>query len=284
VTGFDVDLTHWNEYRDTRTIDANLQYNPATGYNLSNGAVPIRPNPAYGGVFQFTSDGKRDQTAIASSLTRRLKNKVQAGVTWTLMLEMKDNGTIGYGTQPANNPFDYLDGEWATSVDFQRNTVRTWALAQLPFGVNASVSYFYGSGNRFNDTIATAPYGKTGNNRLNLAGNGGVEPTITIPAAVIDRWDGPATIASGQVIPRNALQGLPLHKVDLHATKDFALGVGHAKAQVIGEVFNLFNHANYGAYNTALNPANPSTFGTPATNAGTAYVSRQGQLGFRVTF
>ena len=33
VTGFDVDLTHWNEYRDTRTIDANLHYNPATGYN-----------------------------------------------------------------------------------------------------------------------------------------------------------------------------------------------------------------------------------------------------------
>jgi hypothetical protein len=56
ITGFDVDLTHWTEYRDTRTIDANLQY-PATGYNLSNGAVPIRPNPAYGGVFQFTSDG-----------------------------------------------------------------------------------------------------------------------------------------------------------------------------------------------------------------------------------
>ena len=66
VTGFDVDLTHWDEYRDTRTIDANLQYNPATGYNAANGAAPIRPNPAYGGVFQFTSDGKRDQTAIAS--------------------------------------------------------------------------------------------------------------------------------------------------------------------------------------------------------------------------
>ena len=155
VTGFDVDLTHWTEYRDTRTIDANLQYNPATGYNAANGSAPIRPNPAYGGVFQFTSDGKRDQTAIASSLTRRLKNKFQAGVTWTLMLEMKDNGTIGYGTQPANNPFDYLDGEWATSQDFQRNTVRMWGLMQLPWGINTSVTYFYGSGNRFADSIAT---------------------------------------------------------------------------------------------------------------------------------
>jgi len=152
------------------------------------------------------------------------------------------------------------------------------------------VSYFYGSGNRFNATIATAPYGKTGSNRLNLAGNGGAEPTILIPAGIVDRWDGPTTFASGAVIPRNALEGLPLHKVDLHATKDIPLG-GRAKAQVIGEVFNLFNHANYGAYNASLNPAAntaattaTSTFGLPATNAGTAYVSRQGQLGFRVTF
>ncbi len=290
VTGFDVDVTHWTEYRDTRTTDGNLIYNPATGYNVANGAAAFRPNAAYGPVFVFTSDGKRDQTQMASSLTRRMKNHFQAGITWTYMFEMKDNGTVGYGTAPANNPFDYLNGEWATSLDFQRNTIRTYALAQLPWGINTSVSYFYGSGNRFNDTIATAPYGKTGNNRLNLAGNGGPEPTIVIPAGILDRWDGKATYASGEVIPRNALEGLPLHKVDLHVTKDIPMG-GHAKAQVIGEVFNLFNHANYGAYNTSLNPAAntaatsaTSTFGLPATNAGTAYVSRQGQLGFRVTF
>jgi hypothetical protein len=112
VTGFDVDLTHWTEYRDTRTIDANLAYNPATGYNLANGAVPVRPNPADAGVFQFVSDGKREQTAISSSLTRRLKNRFQAGVTHTLMLEMQDNGTVGYGNAPANNPFDYPMVKW----------------------------------------------------------------------------------------------------------------------------------------------------------------------------
>jgi hypothetical protein len=286
VTGFDVDLTHWDEYRDTRTIDANLQYNPATGYNAANGSAPIRPNPAYGGVFQFTSDGKRTQTAIASSLTRRMKNKFQAGVTWTVMLEMKDNGTIGYGTQPANNPFDYLDGEWATSQDFQRNTIRMWGLMQLPWGFNSSVTYFYGSGNRFSDSIATAPYGKPGTNRLNLSATGGASPAITIPAAVLDRWNGPAVINSGDVIPRNALEGLPLHKVDLHVTKDIKLARS-AKVQLVAEVFNLFNHGNFGSYNTSLSPTAAATtalFGTPNQNTGTAYVSRQGQLGFKVQF
>jgi hypothetical protein len=286
VTGFDVDFTHWNEYRDTRTIDANLAYNPATGYNLANGSAPIRPNPAYAGVFQFVSDGKRDQTAIASSLTRRMKNRFQAGVTWTLMLEMKDDGTVGYGTSPANNPFDYLNGEWATSVDFQRNTIRTWALVQLPYSINTSVTYFYGSGNRYADSIATAPYGKPGTNRLNLSATGTSAGSITVPAAVLDRWDGPAVITPGSVIPRNALEGLPLQKVDLHITKDFKIA-GSTRVQLVAEIFNLFNHANYGAYNTSLSPTAAATtalFGTPNQNTGTAYVSRQGQLGFKVMF
>jgi hypothetical protein len=286
VTGFDVDLTHWTEYRDTRTIDANLVYNPATGYNLANGAAPIRPNPAYAGVFQFVSDGKRDQTAIASSLTRRLKNRFQAGLTWTLMLEMKDNGTVGYGTAPANNPFDYLDGEWATSQDFQRNTIRLWGLMQLPYGFSTSVTYFYGSGNRFADTIATAPFGKTGTNRLNLTAAGGPTTAIVIPASVLDRWDGPAVINSGDTIARNALEGLPLHKVDVHLTKDIKIS-GATRVQLVAEVFNLFNHGNYGSYNTSLSATSAATtalFGTPNQNTGTAFVSRQAQLGFKLAF
>ena len=71
VTGFDVDLTHCNEYRDTRTIDPNLFYDPATGYNRN--PAPGRPNPAYGQVLAFTSDGHRDQTQLATGLTRRLQ-------------------------------------------------------------------------------------------------------------------------------------------------------------------------------------------------------------------
>jgi len=219
-------------------------------------------------------------------LTRRLQKKFQAGLTYTVMLAMHDNGTLGYTNPTANNPFDYLDGEYATSTDFQRNTVRAWTLYQLPFGISTSVSYFYGSGNHFAASIATTPYGKTGTNRLNLTSAGGASPSITIPAAVADRFDGPSVISSGTVIPRNALEGLPLHKVDLRLTKDFHL-YRTAKVSLIGEVFNLFNHANYGSYNTSLNPTNPVTtglFGTPVQNTGNAYVPRTGQLAFRIGF
>ena len=202
-------------------------------------------------MLTFVSNGHRDQTQLAMGLTRRLKNRLQAGATDTLMFSMRDDGGIGYTAPGANNPFDFVDGEYATSAAFQRNTVRTYALYQLKWGIATSITYSYGSGNRFNASISGTPYGKVGTNRLNLTNAGGTANPIVIPAGVADRFDGPPTIASGTVIPRNALLGLPLHRVDLRMTKDLTLG-GSRKATLIAEVFNVFNHANYGSYATSL--------------------------------
>ena len=166
----------------------------------------------------------------------------------------------------------------------------------MPWGVSASVSYFYGSGNRFAASIAAAVYGKPGTNRLNLTAAGAPTNTIVIPATatlangdVIDiasRFAGPSTIASGDTIPRDALEGLPLHKVDLRITKDVRL-VGSAKISLIAEFYNLFNHHNYGSYNTSLSATAPATtalFGLPQQNTGNAYVPREAQFAFRVGF
>src|SRR5262249_53362535 len=114
VTGIEADLTHYNEYRDTRSIDANLTFNPATGYNnlVSSG----RPNPAYGQVLAFTSDGRKDQTQISTGITRRLQKKFQAGLTYTLMLSMHDGGTRGYTNPTAHHPLHYLERQHAPSA------------------------------------------------------------------------------------------------------------------------------------------------------------------------
>jgi hypothetical protein len=299
VTGFEADLTHFNEYHDTRTIDPNLFYNPATGYNANPAAVngiANRPNTAYTQIAYFVSTGHRDQTQVSMALNRRFKNNFQSGVTYTYMVSMHDDGTIGYTSPGQNNQFNYLDGEYATSTDYQKNTLRLWTLYRLPFGVSASVSYFYGSGNQFAAAIAAAVYGKPGTNRLNLTAAGGPANSIVIPTTatlangdVIDiasRFNGSSTINSGDTIPRDALQGLPLHKVDLRLTKDIKL-VGSAKISLIGEVYNLFNHHNYGSYNVNLSSTAPATtalFGQPQQNTGNAYVSRQAQFAFRIGF
>jgi hypothetical protein len=194
VMSVESDLTGWDWYRDTRSHDPNLFFDPTTGYNVDPRFG--RPNPAYGQISYFTSNGRRDYLGLSNGFTRRLSHSFQGGVTYTLMFFMHDDGTIGYSSSAANNDFTAPGSEWATSTDFQRNTVRAWALYQLPWGVSISGAYFYGSGNRYATTVSGTPYGKPGTNRLNLGA------PILIPQAVVDRFDGPAVIATGAVAPR----------------------------------------------------------------------------------
>lgn len=278
VTGFEADLVHYNMYRDMRTVDPNLVYDPVTGYNRGN----ARANPQWGQIVYFLGTGRQNYTALATGLNRRLNRGMQGGVTYTLMLQMHDDGGASLTNPGANNQFDYLDGEYATSTAFQRHTLRLWGVFELPWGFSTSATYSYGSGNRFAATIPTAPFGKPGQNRLNLAANGGAAPTITVPQAMADRWDGPMTIASGEVIPRNALLGTPYHRLDLRLSKDIRL-FGRARLSLIGEVFNAFNHANYtGFFNqlSATNAATTARFGQPSA----ASIPRQAQLGFRASW
>jgi hypothetical protein len=167
--------------------------------------------------------------------------------------------------------------EWSFATGFQRHTLRGNGVVNLPWGVSLSGIYSYGSGSHFATTISNAsgtPYNKPGTNRLNIG------PPITIPADVQNRFEGPAVIETGQTTPRNALVGLPIQKVDLRLTKKIKL-VGQSNVSTIAEVFNLFNHANYGAYNGQLPSA---TFGLPAQNPSGSYRSRTGQLAFRLQF
>src|SRR5262249_38830121 len=271
VIGIESDLTAWHWYRDTRTHDPNLFYDPATGYNIDPKFG--RPNPAYGQIAWFTTTGQRSSRVWPTSFTRRFRNNFQGGITDTLMFYMHDDGTIGFTTSAANNEFD-RDGEWARSNDFQRNTVRLWGVYQFKGGLSASGAYFYGSGNYYGDTVPGSPYGKPGTNRLNLGA------PIVIPATMLDRWNGPAVIETGMVAPRNALQGTPLHKVDLRLQEEIKLS-GKARLQLMAEVFNIFNHDNFGTFVTLISNA---SFGQPRQNLNNAYVPRSGQLGFRLSF
>jgi hypothetical protein len=86
-------------------------------------------------------------------------------------------------------------------------------------------------------------------------------------------------------VPRNALRGFPLHRVDLRVAKDVPLA-RTVKITGIAEVFNLANHASYGSYTGTVDAP---TFGRPVAVAsfsglGTAYVPRAGQLAFRLSF
>jgi len=280
VMAFDADLVGWEFYRDQRNNDVNLFYDPVTGYN-KDWRTAGRPNPTYGYVATVNGNGRRDYLALATSFTRRLKDNLQAGATYTLMFYQRDDNLGGSGAlgSSASNPFNNLEGEWATSTDFQRHTLRAYALYQLPWDFAVSGLYLYGSGNRFSTTLSSLGYNGGGANRLNLGA------PITIPEAMRDRFDGPSVIPTGTEVPRNALKGLSLHRVDVRLTKDIKLP-NDFRISLIGEVFNLTDHANYGSYNGVVDS---NTFGQPLaiysfSGLGTAYVPRTGQLAFRLSF
>jgi hypothetical protein len=139
--------------------------------------------------------------------------------------------------------------------------------------VSLSGAYLFGSGNYYTTTYAANPFGGPGTHRY-------VTRPLTVNPAVLDRFDGKATYAVGEVIPRNALKGLPLHRVDLRLSKDIDLP-GGVKLTGIAEVFNITNHKNYGAYNGQINS---TTFGEPRQNLLNAYQPRVMQLAFKVSF
>ncbi|MGA2236713.1 MAG: carboxypeptidase regulatory-like domain-containing protein [Terriglobales bacterium] len=278
-TSFDVDLIGFQWYHDEEDYDPNLFYNPATGYPLPPQTAG-RPNPTYGPVWQTVSTGRRNYLALASSFTRRLQHGVTAGAAYTLMFYANDNSIPGSGATsgPANNQFCYLSCEWSRSTDFQRNTLRAYSTVELPKGFSVTPLVFYGSGNYFTTSLAQLPFTE-GTDRLNT------KAPITVPSNILSRFNGPAVIATGAIVPRDALKGLAVARLDLRLNKTFSIGE-RVRATLLGEVFNLTNHKNYGSYNGVLGTP---TFGEPVQTAifggsGTSYAPLTGEFGFRVTF
>jgi hypothetical protein len=74
--------------------------------------------------------------------------------------------------------------------------------------------------------------------------------------------------------------GSPIHRVELRLQQRVRLG---DRAAISGymEVFNLFNHANYGSYDVT---ETSKTYGQPISSPNLSYAPRTLQLGFRFTF
>ena len=227
----------------------NLTYDPATGVNYPFTDISRRPYPDFGLINQFRSEGWSNYHALQTAVTKRMSNRWQASATY-LLARLKD-------AQSSPAPFNVapdLGGEYSLAASDQRHRAVFNGIWQLPHAFQLSGLYFFGSGERFSTS-----YG--GDLRATGATGGRLRP-------------------DGTIMPRNVLVGDPIHRVDLRIQRRFALAT-HASFDGIVEVFNLFNHANYGSYVTAESNAR---YGTPSSNTNVAYQPRMMQLGFRATF
>ena len=246
VTGFDADLIFQKGYNEDSQRDANLFYDPVTGYN-KNPVTAGRPRTDYGPIGMRESRGRSEYAALATSFTRRYRNNFQFGATYTYMFMKNDMGpgTSGYGGAQVN-PFDINDN-WARATDFQRHTFRFNGIFRLPLGVTAASLFSYGSGNYGTLSSGADPTG---------IGASRIRPNFTL-------------------LDRNTFHQDAWQQLDVRLTKDISVkGITYSG---IMEVFNVYNfdRFNYNLIETSR------LFGTP-TSAGNT--PRAVQLAFRVAF
>jgi hypothetical protein len=113
-----------------------------------------RPDPRFGEI-QWLESGKADFAAISSGLTSATRTTGRRASA-TLVLFQNDN-TTNFQYR-ANNPFD-PDADWGRSTEFQRHTLRLNAIYWLPFDINVSGAYLFGSGNYYQTTFGANPFG-----------------------------------------------------------------------------------------------------------------------------
>jgi hypothetical protein len=256
---------------DTRNV--NLSFNPVTGANFRYADISKRPYPDWGSIPLRFMQGYSNYHGLETAFTKRFSDRWQASATYTLSGEWSGrplpiNPGCKYPlnglTMTCDTPFPVpippdLGGEYTLgagggfNAGDQRHRAVFNGIWDVGFGFQVSGLYTFGSGIRYATT-----YG------ADLRDAGGLSTRLR---------------PDGTIVPRYNFLGEPLHRADLRLQKRFPLG--GAQIDGIVEVFNLFNHANYGGYVTAeVNRA----YGRPIQDLNVAYTPRILQLGFRVAF
>ena len=260
--GVTADYSFNGQRKDRVTgYNINLSFDPATGLNYPFTDISRRPYPEWAQVQMDIFEGRTNYRGLETSFTKRMSHRWQASGTYTLS-GYRDaqpgpwSGVMHPVAFAVKAPLGYQYGLAATD---QRHRGVFNGIWQAGYGLQVSGLYFYGSGQRFATTY--------GGDALNTGG--------TVGSAN----QRPANVGGG-FTPRNGIVGKPIHRVDLRVQKHLALG-GRAGIDGILEVFNMFNHANYGSYTTA---ESNNRYGQPSSNPNVAYQPRMVQLGFRIVY
>jgi len=149
-----------------------------------------------------------------------------------------------------------IGNEFTLAETDQRHRLVFNGIWEVVGGFQLSGLYFFGSGERqatfYGGDLRNANDGGEGSQRLR---------------------------PDGTIVPRNDFVGDPIHRIDVRLQQRIPLG--RVSIDGIFEVFNLFDRANFGSWDTE---ESSGTFGQPQQSANLAYAPRTLQLGFRVAF
>ena len=298
-TALDTNIVWTGGREEERRQNLNSSINPATGanYTATGAATDVAhlPFPSWGPIAGEIMNGRSNYYGWENTFTKRFSNRWQANATYTLGWT-KDDGAIGDITGPyivtldpsANIPTKLAPYSGTVAPDMapiyqlgandQRHRATFNGIWDMGKGVQLSGLYFFGSGQRYSTTWGS-----------DLRNTGGASYQILTPAGTTAESLGAlcGCTVKGQtyngqfLLDRTQLVGKPIHRIDMRLQKRISLG-GRRNIDGLFEVFNLFNHANYGSYTTTF--SNAANYGKPSGNLATAYQPRILQLGFHIGF
>jgi hypothetical protein len=234
----------------------NLTYNEATGANNPFSNRNLRAYPNWGVVSMSFHQGLSNYHGLQTALTKRFSDRWQASATYTVSALRNSEGLPHSGvTQVAFDVAPDLGDDYSLAVTDQRHRLVFNGIWDVGYGFQLSGLYFYGAGERYDTSYGgdLRDIGADASNRLR---------------------------PNGTIVPRNALVGDPVHRVDLRVQKRFGFA-GHMSIDGIAEVHNLFDRGNYGTYVTE--ESSPQ-YGQPDVNLNLAYGPRVVTFGFRFTY
>ena len=263
---FQADFVWIGSRRGLYPKNANLTYDPVTGINNPYSDVSSRRWPDVGLVRIYDHGKEVDYYGVETGFTKRFDQGYQLSATYT-------TGRSEACAPPADHTNPGWTGPRDLGLDCWRNTLSDGGpsdqrhravingIVDLGYDFQLSGLYFFGSGQRF-DSYHSGDFRDTGG--------------FFIP------WPASASrlLPDGTILDAGDVKGDALHRVDVRLMRRFNLG--QVQVDGIVEVFNLFNHENYGGYQG--NFATGARYGTPFFVRDVAYYPRIVQLAFRVGF
>jgi hypothetical protein len=304
--GLDSNFVFTGGRAEERRQNINSAINPATGANYpATGPttdLAHLPFPSWGPVAAEIMNGRSNYYGWENTFTKRFSNRWQANATYT-MSWFYDDGGIGNLTGPyvvtvdpaadittSLQPFvgtvapDMRSIYQLTASD-QRHRATFNGIWDMGKGFQLSGLYFFGSGERRSTTWGSdlRNTGGASYQMLTPAGTTAESLYSRLDATVKDRVsEVKGQVYNGQfLLDRAQFVGMPIHRVDMRVQKRFSVG-GRRNADLMLEVFNVFNHENFGSYTTSF--SNAANYGKPSFNSATAYQPRVLQLGFHLGF
>jgi hypothetical protein len=278
-------------YMGSRGTDLRISRNinqPVNGVRplgaVSN-TSPILPGVPLGVITQVESTGFSRYEAGWISVTKRLGGGLQFDTSYTLSKSLDTNSlnSSGFAVQDSYD----IASQYALSDFDARHRFVLSTTYNVPFtghaltrGWQVAVVVQSQSGNPVNIV--------TSNSALNGMPNS-VRPDVVGPIRIIgsvDRWFDPsAFVAVNRFgnLGRNAVIGPAFHNTDLSLIKSMQ-AAGRIGLQFRVDVFDLFNHPNFGPPGEIVGSPNFGKITRTRLPTGEAGSSRQVQLAARVTF